>query len=190
MNRTVFALGSLTIMVVACGVSGYLLGRTTGGEVASQTTDSHVSDALQEVLLKADTATGGKKIAMATASIDGDVDVLFALDYESGNLFAWLPGPGGFLGEWQVNVATAIGLEKGASPDLLLTVGQFNVRRGATGGLRDAPLICYVANGDNGQVAGFGFQWNPQLANTGTFQRGVLVPAYQGSTRQQTIKRQ
>lgn len=129
-------------------------------------------------------------MALATASIDGDIDILFALDLESGNLFAWLPGPTGFLGEWNVNVAKSVGLEKGANPDLVLSVGNFNIRRGNSGALRDVPLVVYVANGENGQVAGFGFQWNSQMAKAGSFQRGTLVPVYTGSTRQQTIKRQ
>lgn len=197
MNRTIFSIASLTFLVAGCVVTGFILGRSVNPDreaavVAStdQVASDQASPELKELLLKADTAAGGKKISMATASIDGDIDVLFTLDHESGNLFAWLPGPTGFLGEWSVNVAKAIGLEKGADPDLVLTVGNFNFRGGNSGALRDVPLIIYVGNGDNGQVAGFGFQWNPQMAKTGAFQRGVLVPAYQGSTRQQTIRRQ
>ncbi|MEC9091206.1 MAG: hypothetical protein VX438_00775, partial [Planctomycetota bacterium] len=94
------------------------------------------------------------------------------------------------LGEWQANVAQAVGLEKGSNPDLVLTIANFNVRSGSSGAIRDAPLIAYVANGENGKVAGYGFQWNAQLAKNGTFQKNVLVLAYQGSTRGQTIKRQ
>ena len=177
-------------MVAACVVSGYLMGRSTSDSPETAESTNQISPELQEIILKADTAASGSKIAMATASIDGDIDIIFTLDYESGNLFAWLPGPAGFLGEWSINVSKAVGLEKGGNPDLVLSVGNFNIRRGASGGLRDVPLICYVANGANGQVAGFGFQWNPQLAKGGSFQKGNLVLAYQGSTRQQTIKRQ
>ncbi|MEE2641125.1 MAG: hypothetical protein VX768_10905 [Planctomycetota bacterium] len=195
MNKTVFSITTVILLAIACVASGYFLARSESrtGEQENPVATSRLegpSRELEELLLKADTATSGNKIAMATASIDGNVDVIFTLDYESGNLFAWLPGPNGWLGEWSTNVAKAVGLEKGSNPDLVLSVGNFNVRHGNSGGVRDAPLIVYVANGDNGQVAGFGFQWNPQAAKTGTFQRNVLVPAYQGSTREQTLKRQ
>lgn len=192
MNKTAFSIVSLLLLVAACVASGYYMAKaeTTAPE-SEQVVENPLSSDLQELVLKADTAAGGKKIAMATASIDGDIDVVFTLDFESGNLFAWLPGPrGAYLGEWSVNVSKAIGLEKGSNPDLVMTVGNFNARGGNSGGLRDVPLICYVANGDNGQVAGFVFQWNPQMAKNGSFQRGNLVAGFPGSTRQQTIKRQ
>lgn len=197
MNKTFISVLTLAILVVACVSTGYFAGLSqktqttqTKAQPPEPAAPAQPSQELMELVLKADTAGTGQKIAMATASIDGNIDILFTLDFESGNLFAWLPGPTGFLGEWSTNVGKAIGLEKGSNPDLVLTTGDLNLRGGNSGALRDAPIMVYVANGENGRVAGFGFQWNPQLARAGSFQKGLLLPVYQGSTREQTVKRQ
>ncbi|MEC9093637.1 MAG: hypothetical protein VX438_13070, partial [Planctomycetota bacterium] len=102
MNKTFFSAISLTLLGVTCILLGYLLGNHRTVEITSAEVrqSAQPSQELKELILKADSASSGTKIAMATGSIDGNIDVVFTLDYESGNLFAWLPGPNGFLGEW------------------------------------------------------------------------------------------
>ncbi|MDG2468484.1 MAG: hypothetical protein P8M80_04340 [Pirellulaceae bacterium] len=197
MRNSCFSIVAVCFLVASSLTCGFLVGNRSSEEDLASTVSTAETDLkgpstpLKEILLKAETAASGNKISMATASIDGNIDIVFALDFESGNLFAWLPGTNQrFLGEWSVNVATAVGLEKGANPDLVMTVGNFNVKSGASGAIRTVPLICYIANGENGRVAGFGFQWNPQLAKAGNFQSGALIPVYQAGTREQIIKRQ
>ena len=95
MKKNFFLALTLVMLVAACLTSGYFYGKLTKVESAETTTDSQLQPSkFEQLMLKAESATGGKKMAMATASIDGDVDVLFTLDYESGILYAWLPGPG------------------------------------------------------------------------------------------------
>jgi len=192
MKKNFFLALTLVMLVAACLTSGYFYGKLTKVESAETTTDSQLQPSkFEQLMLKAESATGGKKMAMATASIDGDVDVLFTLDYESGILYAWLPGPGKeFLGEWTVRVDTALGLDKGGSPDLVMTVGSFNANEAARGSTKPAPLIVYVGNGDNGRVVGYRFFWDRQVFRKAQIQRDVLIPIFGGTTRQATVERQ
>lgn len=183
---------TLVMLVAACLTSGYFYGKLTKVETAESAVEigpQHPS--LDQIMLKAESATGGKKMAMATASIDGGIDVLFTLDYESGMLYAWLPGPvDSFLGEWTVRVDAALGLDKGGSPDLVMTVGNFNWNEAARGTTKPAPLIVYIGNGDNGRVVGYRFYWDRQMVRKGQIQRGVMAQVLRGTTRQATVERQ
>ena len=183
---------TLVMLVAACLTSGYFYGKLTIADTAKSVVDPESQNpTLEQIMLKAESATGGKKMAMATASIDGSIDILFTLDYESGMLYAWLPGPAdSFLGEWKVRVDAALGLDKGGSPDIVMTVGNFNWNEPARGTTKPAPLIVYVGNGDNGRVVGYRFFWDRQMVRKGQIQRDVLRPILTGTTRQATVERQ
>ncbi len=62
-NKTFFSVISLAMLAVACVLTGYLMGHhrlTKSNETGQQTVQ--VSQELQELVLKADTASSGKKI--------------------------------------------------------------------------------------------------------------------------------
>ncbi|HMP80320.1 MAG TPA: hypothetical protein PKD54_12775, partial [Pirellulaceae bacterium] len=108
-------------------------------------------DAAVEVpwVLKADSASGGKAISMATGRIDGDIEGLFVLDHLTGNLVCTLLSPrtGAQVGLFQTNVMLQLG-DRVGDADFAMVTGYIELGVvGRTGNLRPAQCVCYISEG-------------------------------------------
>lgn len=144
------------------------------------------------LLLRADTASGGKSVSMATAMVDGDYECLFLLDHLTGNLYCTIINPrtGLEAAVFQNNVLTLIGQDRVGDPDFTMVTGGINLdMAGRVGNMRTAPLMCYVAEGNSGAIIGFSFSFNPQAVLNGVRQEGLLNPIWQTTFRAPQLRR-
>jgi hypothetical protein len=134
---------------------------------------------LSDLQLKASASHGSDTFAIATGSIDEDVEGLFTLDFLTGALqcFVINPKTGGVGGRFMINVndPKIFGAKKGKKPNFLITTGQINAP-GGYGGQRLGGSICYVVDANSGEVAAFGFPWNKSQVNTGGAQMSPMIP--------------
>lgn len=132
-----------------------------------------------------DSAASGKKVSMATGLIDEQVEGLFALDHETGNLFCWVINPrnGQPLGQFTAVVPNDMGLAVGGEKDYVLTTGRMVFQGGRGGNARPANCVAYVAEGNSGKVIGYTMSWSQALANRNTAQAGNLQAFFSGTVR-------
>lgn len=146
------------------------------------------SESPEEIMsrLHAAAAHGGNSLAMATGRIDEDVEGVFILDFLTGDLHCWVINPRalgqGFIGQYKQNILADLGLEKGKSPDYVLTTGGVTAVRGA-GAERPAQCVVYVGDGNSGNVVAYGLPWNPTLKAAGRAQGGPMVRLAVGKAR-------
>ncbi|MDG2184769.1 MAG: hypothetical protein P8K79_03760 [Mariniblastus sp.] len=119
------------------------------------------------VVLNAESAAGGKSLCMATGLIDTDdnVEGLFVLDRLSGNLQCWVLNgqTGGIAAIYSARPADDMGLEKGGDVDYVMTTGRMNFQRaGRVGNMVPAGCVCYVGDGNSGNVVGYSIKFNRQ----------------------------
>ena len=172
--------------VIAAVVCGFVLGRTseqrspiTQSELQAKYLDMQASLPLR---LKADSASGGKTISMATGSVTPEVEGLFILDHLTGTLQCWLLNPrnGAVAGIYSADVNAVMELDKG-EPDFVMTAGDFFFR--ASGAQKPANSICYVGEGKSGKVAGFGLAYDKSGFQNGVVQTGELKVICSGPVR-------
>lgn len=132
-----------------------------------------------------DSAATGEKVALATGLIDDNVEGLFALDYETGNLFCWIINPrnGQPLGQFTTTVPIDMGLGVGGSNDYVLTTGRMVFQGGRGNNARPINCVVYVAEGNSGKVVGYTMSWNQALANRNAAQVGKLQPFFSSTVR-------
>ncbi len=133
---------------------------------------------IPEHLLHASSATTGKSMAMATGPIYEEAEGIFVLDFLTGQLYCWVPNPRGLADGYQAvyktNVIDALGVEKGKTPDYILTTGLIQtVGRGA--GAAPANCVCYVADCNTGRVAMYTLAFNKAMAKANRPQAGELI---------------
>jgi hypothetical protein len=143
---------------------------------------------LAELQLKAAATHGGETFAMATGSIDEDVEGLFTLDYLTGDLQCFVINPrnGGVGGWFQTNVSSIFS-EKGKKPSYLLATGTINVAGGYGGG-RPANSLCYVADANSGEIAAFTFPWVKAATSAGVAQASPMRLVKMWKTRQDVVR--
>lgn len=179
-------------VIVAMGC-GFFLGRSTTQSFAADQSALNAQFAeFQKQLplrLAADSASGGKTISMATGSVTDEADGLFILDHMTGILQCWLLNPrtGSVGGIYVVDVAAALGLDKG-DPDFVMTTGDFFLRM--RGNVRPANTICYVAEGKSGKAAGFSLRYDEAGIQRGEVQQGEMTMVCSGPIRQAGAIRQ
>ena len=145
---------------------------------------------MESYLLRAGTASPGKKLAVATGQIDQDIEGVFVLDFLTGDLFCWVINrfKGGLGGRFRINVAGEFGGVLGNASDFVLTTGLFR-QAGRSSQLRMAECIVYVADGNTGKVVGYSLPWNRTRAQAGAAQEGPFQKVFEGLTRSANIER-
>ena len=186
-----FAVGLMGAGAVVFAAS--VLGVVVGFYVAGQEVPSGSSDQLP-IVLNAESAASGKSLCMATGMVDTEdnVEGLFVLDRLSGNLQCWVMSSqtGGLAAIYTARPADDMGLEKGGDVDYVMTTGRMNFQRaGRAGNLLPAGCICYVGDGNSGNVVGYSLRFNRQAAMRGEAQAGKLFVVCKGFARDVAMQR-
>jgi len=141
--------------------------------------------------LHAATSSYNDAVSMATGSITGEVEGLWLLDKESGQLQCWVLSPrsGAFAGIFATNVAKDLDGGRG-KPELLMTTGNFFYTGGKVANQTPARSVCYVANTTSGMVAGYSLGINEQMIARGQAQGGELTRICTGKIKEQATVRE
>ena len=126
--------------------------------------------------LHASASSTGKTVSLATGLVDDSNEALYILDHLNGNLQCWLINSrtNELGGVYRTNVLTALGGGKeGVDADLVMTTGLFEFNN--RGAALPAQSICYIADGNTGQAAAFGFTFNKAQIQRGTVEEGELT---------------
>ena len=146
---------------------------------------------LSPIELHAATASHNDSVSMATGLITSEVEGLWTLDHESGQLQCWVLSPrsGAFAGSYSTNVANDLELNKG-KPEFLMTTGNFFYTGGKIANQEPARSVCYVANTTSGVVDGYSVRINQNLINRGQAQGGALTKICPGKIKEQAATRE
>ena len=100
---------------------------------------------LSPIELHAATASHNDSVSMATGLITREVEGLWVLDHESGQLQCWVLSPrsGAFAGSYTTNVANDLDFSKG-KPEFLMTTGNFLYTGGKIANQSPARSVCYI----------------------------------------------
>ena len=131
---------------------------------------------LPETLLRASTAQSSDSFAIATGTIDANVEGVFLLDYITGDLQCWVLSPrsGQINGLFRYNVARDLATESGKSPKYLMATGRVTFLGGGPSS-RFGNCAVYVVDANTGVVATYAVPWERTRANAGGGQMGTLV---------------
>ena len=163
-----------------CVGVGMMLGGIYATASFTQDEQQRLNATMQSVepLLHASSAHGGKQIAVATGRIYESNEGVFVLDFLTGDLHCWVLNPRnltqGFIGIYKTNVIRDLGAEKGKTPDYVLTTGDLGALRGG-GSSQAANCVCYVADGNTGNVAAYSLPFNRSMAASGRIQQSNMV---------------
>ncbi len=187
--RVTVAFAGLAVVVFAASALGVGFALSVAGS-------DWVADSGSElpIVLQADTASSGKSLAMATGLIDTEdnVEGLFVLDRLSGNLQCWVMNSqtGGIAAIYTAQPAIDMGLEKGGEVDYVMTTGRMNFQRmGRAGNMIPAGCVCYVGDGNSGNVVGYSVRFNRQAALRGGGQGGQMTLVCKGFARDTAMQR-
>ena len=135
-------------------------------------------------------ADSGASYGLCTGPVDGEAEALYALDFLSGDLYAWVyyPRAGQFLAQYQYNVTGDLQSEAGKTPSFVMVSGQSDIR-GPGGQQAFANSILYVTDSNTGMVAAYAIPWDRNLAAQGAPQQGTFarIGLFQG--RKAAIRR-
>ena len=157
--------------------AGVVLGRRTAQPVAGAAN-------LSDMRLKAMASHGNDSFAVATGVIDDEVEGLYTLDFLTGDLQCYVVNPrNGALGGWfKTNVSKDMMLEGSKKPNFLLVTGTIQVQ-GASGNARPAGCLCYVVDGNTGNVAAYSFPWGKSMVAGGVPQSSPMTTVGKWKTR-------
>ena len=165
----------------------FSLGIAIGSGVQYFSKSDDAQNKMQEMILRAEGSSGGKAVALATGPVGDGNEGLFALDFATGDLYCWVLNPrfgNGFRSQYVTNVKQHLKLDKAKGADYVMTVGQINnTGGGSTNNARPAASVVYVADGNTGAVAGFGFQFSPNRARQGGIVSAEMTLVCTASTR-------
>jgi len=187
--KVALALSGLSVVVFAASALGVALGLYVAGSDRLPGSSSELP-----MVLQADSASSGKSLAMATGLIDTEdgVEGLFVLDRLSGNLQCWVMSSqtGGIAAIYTARPADDMGLEKGGEVDYVMTTGRMNFQRaGRAGNMVPAGCVCYVGDGNSGNVVGYSVRFNRQAAMRGGGQGGQMTLVCKGFARDMAMQR-
>ncbi len=180
----------LICLVVVCGacISGFVAARLMSANSEHASQQQRLQSEMKAMVVKADSASAGKAVSMATGAITNEVEGVFILDHLTGRLQCWLLNPrtGDIGGIYAADVLSVMGLDKG-DPDFVMTTGRFFLNRRG-GALRPADSIVYVGEGKSGKVVGFSLAYDKAGIQRGVVQQGELAVVCQGSIRDTVIR--
>ncbi len=166
MNSSKFSLLSLAI-IGGLMVSTTLLGAVVGS-LLTLGNDSPSID-LEPLKLHAASAARGKSISLATGWIDESVEGIYILDHMTGNLQCWVLSPktGKISGVYTANVNVGLETDVAGEKDYVMSTGSFVFSGGSSGARVPARSVVYVAEGNSGNVAAFGLQYDKATIRRG-----------------------
>ncbi len=179
-TKTWLTLSGLVAIGLVAGVGAF-----TGAQLADNKNED-----LSPIELHAATASQNDSVSMATGLITGEVEGLWTLDHESGQLQCWVLSPrsGAFAGIYTTNVSNDLEVSKG-KPEFLMTTGNFFYKGGKIANQSPARSVCYIANTNSGVVAGYSLGINEQMIARGQAQGGALTKICTGKIKDQPVTR-
>jgi len=188
-NFQISPIAFLTCLFAVCAasVSGFVAAQfMAGNQAASQ--QERLQNEMKAMVLKADSASSGKAMSMATGAITNDVEGVYILDHLTGRLQCWLLNPrtGEVGGIYGADVMGIMGLDKG-EPDFVMTTGLFFLKQRG-GAVQPANSVVYVGEGKSGKVIGFSLAYDKAGIQRGVVQQGELTLVCQGSIRDAAIR--
>lgn len=118
--------------------------------------------------VQAMTALADESFAVCTVPVDGGVEGLFMLDFETGDLSGGVlntaVSPPRFASGYKYNVLNDLGFKAGQvkNPKFLLVSGLAEMP--AVGGMQFAPSVLYVTDSSTGTTVAYGIPYNAQQA--------------------------
>lgn len=168
-EATWFDLKSLLVGVVLCGFCA--VGLATGFWLGNK----QASPAVVLRPLSASTADSTDSMAVATGLINEDMEGVFFIDFNTGDLqcLVFYPRNGAFGAQFYTNVRAQLG---GAGKNLkyLIATG-FAAQRATTAGARPGSSLVYVTDINTGLFAAYTVPWDRNAEATGRAQVGPLV---------------
>jgi len=167
MNSNSFSVLSVSV-IGGLLVLTSLLGAAVGSMLA--TTNGMPAVDLAPLKLEASSAARGKSISLATGVIDESVEGLYILDHLTGDLQCWVISPktGKISGIYTANVNVGLETDRAGDKDYVMSTGQFSSIGGSAGQRIPARSIVYVAEGNSGNVAAFGLQYDKNTIRRGS----------------------
>jgi hypothetical protein len=164
--------GLVQNLIVGAAFSGMgLLGLVAGFWMGSRSD----SPAQALIPLSAATADSTDSMAVATGLIGDDMEGVFFIDFNTGDLqcLAFYPRSGAFGAQFYTNVRAQLG-GVGKNSKYLIATG-FASQRAATAGARPASSLVYVTDINTGMFAAYAVPWDRNAEATGRAQVGPLV---------------
>jgi hypothetical protein len=155
---------------LACAAALFAAGVVVGVAVAPHSP-------LPKVL--AATSLADDSFAVCTVPINGAIEGLFMLDFETGDLSGGILNPNSvpprFSGSYKHNVLKDLGFKAGQAknPKFLLVSGLADMPAG--GNMQFARSVLYVTDSSTGTTVAYGIPWNEQQAGAAPFV-AELVP--------------
>ena len=147
---------------------------------------------LESLKLQASGAAGGKTISLATGFVDESVEGVYILDHLTGNLQCWVLSPktGKISGIYTANVNIGLEADRAGEKDYVMAAGLFDFTGGAGGAKIPARSVVYVAEGNSGNVAAFGLQYDKNMIRRGNgVDNGTLELVGKSSVRGEGVTR-
>lgn len=127
--------------------------------------------------------------AIATGSVDGELEAIFFLDFLTGNLSAAVINPVlttiGFV--YSHNILQDLKVDMTKSPKFLMVTGSQEVRGPGGPGLYGTSVV-YIAEANSGMVACYGLQYNRGQLNNASGQTRELFKLFSGPFRQAAVR--
>lgn len=163
-TKSFVTVASLMGLVVAAFSAGGFVGRDT------------VSFDLPRA--QAMTALSDDSFAVCTTSIDGNIDGVFMLDFETGDLTGGVlnQNTAKFTTSYRYNVLNDLGFKPGQvkEPRFLIVPGRASFAGNA--GNRMAQSVLYVTDVGTGVTVAYGIPWSPQQASSPKAVMAELIP--------------
>jgi hypothetical protein len=172
-------------LLVITGLLGIGIMSGVGAFLGNQWAGNESTTLTKPIDLHAGAAIKNDSLSMATGLITNEVEGLWLLDHETGNLQCWVMNPrtGAVAGVYATNVAKDMELSKG-KPEFLMAAGNFFFTGGNVGNLSPANSICYVSNTTSGIVAGYSVAINRQALKRGIAENGRLTRVCIGKVKE------
>lgn len=164
---------------------GVAIGLVFGGEGATE------GPTFQGMPVQALGASSGESYALTTGPVDGESEAIYALDFLTGDLYAWVYYPrGGQFGAQYgpYNVTADLQSEAGKTPSYVMVAGASEIR-GPGGQSTFANSIVYVADSNTGRVAAYAIPWDRNLAAQVAPQQSTFVRLGMFQGRKAAIRR-
>ena len=167
MNSNSFSAVSMSVVGGLLVVTS-LLGTVVGSMLATANGTQAID--LEPLKLEASSAARGKNISLATGAIDESVEGLYILDHLTGDLQCWVVSPktAKISGIYTANVNVGLETDRAGEKDYVMSTGQFFSTGGSAGQRSPARSIVYIAEGNSGNVAAFGLQYDKNTIRRGT----------------------
>jgi hypothetical protein len=163
--------GFLPGLALAIGIA---IGMAAGDEKSAP--DLSSDPMFRGMPVRAFGAASGESYALTTGPVDSESEAIYALDFLTGDLYAWVfyPRVGQFGAKFgPYNVTTDLQSEAGKTPSYVMVAGQCEIR-GPGGQSTFANSILYVADSNTGRIAAYTIPWDRTLAAQNAPQAGTF----------------